>query len=115
MREITNHINLVRIPMKQIIIVPVMCEIAFLYTRNSDQDHHVNKEQGSAHSNEANEQQAMLYITCILFTAICIPDTTFVSTISESTTGFVELGSTQGIGKWFKIHFHLFPILLQCL
>ena len=33
---------------------------------------------------------------------MCIPDTT----TSETVTCFDELGSTQGIGRWFRIHFH---------
>ena len=47
------------------------------------------------HNNEANEQQAMLMILHVVNAAI--PETTLVSTTSESTTGFVELGSSQGI------------------
>ena len=38
----------------------------------------------------------------LCFTAICVPDTT----TSETATCFDELGSTQGMGKWFGIHFH---------
>ena len=65
------------------------------------------------HNNEANEQQAMLMILHVVNAAI--PETTLVSTTSESTTCFVELGSSQGMGKWFRIYFIIvmFPIAVS--